>query len=458
MGRNVWYPGLVSVVRAVLCWCSAFWLFSMTENRTEPTGIAIGAYLAFGLLCFLFFTWFLKKPRSLPLLVGSGAVASIAGCVVLLWRFADFNGFAAHFIGVVSVISVVVLSVRCWLEPPAAAKSISALEGTAMFFIFFLWAQMIFELSFWYSVPLLAATLLSMTVVVYQRISTVSGADRSRLRGIVIVVVMLAVIVAVLLLFVSFGAQPLGQGVLLLYQSVIYCLKQLMRLIEWFFLWLSTLFPDAEGELMAEPPPEIILTDGIPEEAQLPPWVLILLGTVGICLVIGAIVYVLYQLRKVRMGGRTAQRTEAVVERKKLPFGRWLRRLLKLLRDRLSLLMAQLTMRGSPQELYLYLKRAGRRLDCRQLPGETPCAFVRRAARVTAEGAEEALPLALEELATALGVCLSAPKSPPPLPKEMVRCIRRSFRRALRKARREQLRRWMAQKLSEKKSRTEEQV
>jgi len=451
MGRNVWYPGLVSVVRAIACWCSAFWLFSMVENGVGPRGIALGPYLLFGLLCFLLFGWFMRKPRSLPLLVGVGTAASAVGCVVLLWRFGDLSGFAAYFIGVVSVISVVVLCVHIWLEPPAAAKSISALEGTAMFFIFFLWAQMIFELSFWYSVPLLAATLLSMTVVIYQRISTVSGTDRSRLRGIAIVLVMLAVIVALLLLFVSFGAQPLGEGVLLLYQSVVYCLKQLMRFIEWVFLWLATLFPAEEGELMAEPPAEIILTETLPEETLLPPWVVVLLGIVGICIVAAVIVFLLYQLRKVRVGGRTMQYTQAVVERKRLPFGRWLRRLLALLRDRAGLLIAQLTMRGSPQELYLYLKRAGRRLDCRQNPGETPCAFVRRAARVTAEDAEAELPLALEELAAALGMCLYAPKAPPPLPKETVRCIRRSFRRALRKARREQLRRWITEKLSEKK-------
>lgn len=452
MGRNVWYPGLVSVVRAVACWCSAFWLFTMIEDQAGPRGIALGPYLLFGLLCFLFFAWFMKKPRSVTLLAGVGTAVSAAGCVILLGWFGDLSGLTAYFIGTVSVISVVVLCARTWLEPPAAAKSISALEATAMFCLFFLWTQMFFELSFWYSVPLLTATLLSMTVVIYQRISTVSGTDRSRLRGILIVVVVLVVIVAVLLLFVSFGAQPLGQGLVVLFHSMVYCLKQLTRLIEWFILWLCTLIPEGEGELLAEAPaPEMVLLEEVPEEALLPPWVALLLGIIGICIVVAMIVYVLYQLRKVRIGGRTVPYTRTVVERRKMPFGRWLRRFLALLRDRAGLLWAQLTMRGSPQELYLYLKRAGRRLDCRQLPGETPCAFVRRAARATVESAEADLPLALEELAKALGMCLYAPKAPPPLPKETVRCIRRSFHRALRKARRERLRRWFAEKISEKK-------
>ena len=31
MSRDAFFPGLVSVVRIVILWCSAFWLFTMTE-------------------------------------------------------------------------------------------------------------------------------------------------------------------------------------------------------------------------------------------------------------------------------------------------------------------------------------------------------------------------------------------------------------------------------------------
>lgn len=43
MSRDAFFPGLVSVVRIVILWCSAFWLFTMTEYR-EIYGVALGRF------------------------------------------------------------------------------------------------------------------------------------------------------------------------------------------------------------------------------------------------------------------------------------------------------------------------------------------------------------------------------------------------------------------------------
>ncbi len=448
MGSNAWYPGLVSVVRAVLCWCSAFWLFSITEYRGQPGGVATGPYLLYGLACYGFWCWFLRKPRSIPALVGTGAAWWLIGSVVLLWRFAELQGFAANFIGMVSVCSVVVLSVKVRLQPPVAAGSISALEATSMFFLFFLWVQLMYGLSLLYSAPLLAATLLSLSLVVYQRLASVGeGSGRRQFHSVVIVGVMLAAIAVVLVLFMAFGAEPLGQGALMLYYAARYCLGLVGKLVMLLMQWLAALLPDAEGEMLAEPPAEIIVVEELPEEMQLPPWMLVLLGTAALCIAVAVVAYLLFQVRKIRVGGKRVVRTGPAVQRKKISLWRWLARLLEALRLRWQLTWAQLTMRGSPQELYWYLRRTGRHMDCRQRPGETPCTFVRRAALVVADGAEPELPRALEELAAALGVCLYAPREPAPLAKETVRCIRRSFRKALGRARRRQLRAWFREKL-----------
>ena len=81
MQRDAWYPGLVSAIRTVICWCSAFWLFTMSE-RGEPLGIQVLPYLVFGLVCYFFFIWFLRKPRAIPVLAAVGAVFWIAGSVI----------------------------------------------------------------------------------------------------------------------------------------------------------------------------------------------------------------------------------------------------------------------------------------------------------------------------------------------------------------------------------------
>lgn len=455
MRNNAWYPGLVSVTRAVLCWCSAFWLFTLTEYG-EPRGIAVLPYLLFGVLSFHFFVWFFRKPRTIPAVAVAGVVPATVGSVVLLLRFSTMTGLLANVFGVFSVLTVVFLEIRACMEPPAAAQSIAALECTALFFLFFMWVRMVYGLELAYSLPLLTATLLSVSLVIYQRLSAVGDSGgHGRLRAVVIVALMLAAIAVVLALFMAFGAERLGQGMLMLWYGTLYCLKLLWSLLERFLFWLMSLVPAADGEMLAEPPAEMVIPEGVVEEASLPSWILILLGAVALCLAAAVVAYVLFRLRKVRIAGKGMPRTHAA-ERKRLPFGRWLHSLLAALRGRLYLLWAVVVMRGSPQELYLYLKRAGRRLDCRPMPGETPCAFVGRAARVTADSAEPELPRALENLAVSLGAALYAPKAPQPLEKETVRCIRRGFRRALRKARREQLRRWLSGKLSGKKTAAEE--
>ena len=152
----------------------------------------------------------------------------------------------------------------------------------------------------------------------------------------------------------------------------------------------------------------------------------------------------IYRLRKVRVGGGGAVRAAGQVQRRRISLVGWLRQLWAAVSRRVGLIAAILSMRGSPQELYLFLTRAGRRLDLRKQPGETPCAFVRRAARMTAGGGEDPeLTAALEALAAALETCLYARRAEVSFPRDRGRRIRRGFRRALRRARRERLKTWL---------------
>ena len=443
MGRNVWYPGFVSVVQAVCCWCSLFWLFTLVESG-EVHGIFVGPFLVFACLCFGFFALFLRRPRSVPALAAAGGILWAAGSVVLLWKCSDLVTLSSYGFGLLAVLTVVLLAIRGCMEPISAVKSISALECIAIFLLFFVWVQTLNGISFTYSLPLLGASLLSASVVIYQRIGTVGGSGRG-LRGVVIVAIMLVVIALLMVLFVAYGAEPAGQGLLLLYYSVVYCLKLLLRVMEAIMMWLASLLPESGGSMEVDALPEMTMPEGAVEEMNLPPWVLLVLGTVGLCAAAAIVVWILFRLRKLRVGGSARAYVQSVTERKKVPFGRWLRRVWKALKQKLFLLWAVTAMRGSPQELYLYLKRGGRRLGCRQNPGETPCAYVRRMAVIAADWAEENLPRALEELAEALGACLYAPEPPAPLQRETVRCIRRGYRKALGKARRAQLRRWATQ-------------
>lgn len=443
MRNDSFFPGLAAAVRNVVCWCSFFWLFSMIEDN-EVHGLRLLPFLATGVACYLLCRAFLRVPRSIPALVGLavGLTAAVSG--LLLWKCSDLSGFWWSVFAVTAVAAVIVCNIMNCTEPPAAAKSISAMERTASFFVAFLWVQTVSGMNAVYSVPLLGASLLSLAVVLYQRISSVGGGTgRSRMRGLAIVAAALAGIVAVLALFVAFGAAPLGDGVVLMVHCVIYCLKMLLLLITTFFNWLARLLPPPEAGGELAPMTGFQIPEGMEEAEEVDPMVAIVMGAIGICLLVGCLTYLVYRLRKVRVGGGGTARTGGQVRRRISLLG-WLRQLWAAIGRRVGLTVAILSMRGSPQELYLFLTRAGRRLDLRKQPGETPCAFVRRAARMTAGGREDPeLTAALEALAAALDTYLYARQAEVSFPGDQGRCIRRSFRRALRRARRERLKTWL---------------
>ena len=93
--------GLVSVERIVICWCSAFWLFTMTEYG-EPLGISLWAFLAFGAAAYLVIRTFLRRPRTMPALISLGIALAAAGTAGLLWKCSTLPGLTANAFGVLT--------------------------------------------------------------------------------------------------------------------------------------------------------------------------------------------------------------------------------------------------------------------------------------------------------------------------------------------------------------------
>lgn len=56
-------------------------------------------------------------------------------------------------------------------------------------------------------------------------------------------------IAVALVLFMLYGAAPLGQGAVMLYYGVVYCLKLLLTLFNRLLMLLAALFPGQAGEM-----------------------------------------------------------------------------------------------------------------------------------------------------------------------------------------------------------------
>ena len=429
------FPGLIAVSRAVIYCCSAFWLFGFVETQ-QIIGFQLVPFLAAAILCFLILRFFLRRPRPLPAVVGVSIALATASCSVLLWKFSAFSGPLSLCLGIVFFGAVVVRTVQICTNPLTAAQSISALERCTAFFIVFLWFQGAMDLPTGYSLPLMAASLLSLVAVLYQRLAAGSEADGSRkwLRGLIAVTALLLLIAAALLAFYLYGSGPLIQAVLALVAGIKFILAHLWQWIQHFLTWLASFASDPGPQELPQAMPSF--TPEIPPEAELPdPRVYVIAAVVGLCALLAGAVWILIRLRRLRISGSLSAPKKSKTVRRRVPVLDWLRRIWTRIAGQFRLKYRILAMRGTPQELYYFLTQAGRHLSLRKTPGETPCAFIRRVCAVSSVQSDPQLSAALHSLEAALRETLYSPRQAEPLPQTQVRCIRRQFRRSLRQAR-----------------------
>jgi len=429
------FPGLVAVARAVVYSCSAFWLFGFVETQ-QMIGFQLFPFLMAGLLCYLLLYGFLRSPRPLPAVVGAGVFLTAAVGTILIRRFAVFTGPLSLCLGVVFLAAVIIRAIQVCTAPITAAQSISALERCTGFFLAFLWFQGSAGMPSGYSVPLMVMSLLSLVAVLYQRLAAGSERDTSRkwLRGLIAVAAILLLIVAAVYLFFTYGAAPMAQVILTLYSGARYVLSLVWRGIYAFLTWLASFVSDPEPQELPEAMPSFT-PEELPESALPDQQVYVIAAIAGVTVFLVVVPVVLFRLRRLRIRGHIQTAKKGRTIRRRIPLLRWLQQLWTRITNRLRLRMAILTMRGTPQELYYFLTRAGRRLGLRKTDGETPGAFIRRLAMLPATQADPPLLEALSALEHTLYQTLYTPQGAAALPPHHGRCIRRRLRRALWRAR-----------------------
>lgn len=439
MTNNGLLHGISATVRSVLCWCGGFWLLRSDSGMVE--GIVLLPFLLGSLGVYAAMYLYLRRERSMLSLVLFAAVLGAALAVGLTLWGSTFSGNIKWLLVPLAAGTTTYLSARACVEGTTPARSITGMELTTLFFLVCLWIQSTVGLGTAYSLPVLGAVLVSLVEVCYLRLS---GSSRSGKRGLIVVAAVLAGIFALLGLFLAFGADTLAQTLVLLTNAVMSGVKWLANGLYRLLLWLFSRLPDVEVEAsVSYVPPEQIRVPEMENSYTASAAVLIVaVAAFGLY----ALVLLLRHLGTLRIGGRKVQRSGGV-ERHRLSLGKWLLTFWNTFKERIAL--EWILRKNTPQGLYLFLLRSGRSLHVKKGRGESPAAFVRRMAALTAE--EEILCTALTELAPALERALYADGDAMSYPAEQGELIRRSFRRTLRKARLAAVRTYLAG-LKEKRS------
>jgi len=434
MNNDSLFGGITAVTRYTASICSTFWLFSFIKFG-HPSGIKLLPFWMMSVSVFLIIKVFLRKPRSQNALIALALLLFAAESAVILLFCFDIPDLTAAIFALISVGLTITLSVLRCIEPISHSKSLNSMELTVIYFIFFLWAQTVEEIEFQYSLPLLFASVLSIADIMRMRISGIDDRlSSNRKRSIAAVIIILAATLIPISLFTLYGAKPLSHGVTMLFYAVFYCIDMMCKAFISFIIWLASLFPPPEGGWIYEKKPYEFDIDDLPEKAQPDPNALLTMQVVFLIAAILLLLLILYRFRHRKIGGKMFAKAGGAVERKKLSFLSWFKSIFAAAKKKIIVSIRIMLARGSSKELYLFVLKKGRALGLHRLHGETPCAFVIRAAQMT-ENVSEEIRGALLLLSQQLSLSLYSNHNTPKFPKEQAQLIRRGFRKALRKAR-----------------------
>ena len=438
MNSTSLYSSFVAVTRCVICWCSGFWIFGFSQFG-NASGIKLIPFWLMSMAILVILRLFLRKSRPVNAVIAVSAVLAVAETAAILLFFFHFDDTAAIGVAGAAVVSTVILTAFRCTEPVSMARSISSMELTVVFLLFFLWMQTVIKIDAEYCLPLFFAVMLSISDIMYQRISTIGDSrSQTRIRSVTVVSVMLVLVLIVMAVFVMFGVEPLGRGMEAIYHAAVYCVKALLRLLIAFVMWFASLFPDPKDQYEYDIMKDDFKLPEFHELEEVNPIAAIIICVIVVLILLIMIGFMFYAIRKLRIGGSKTAVKKQQVKRRRMSFAAWIKAMIAAIYRKIMLQVRIMLSRGSAKELYVFLTKAGRTLGFRRRKGETPCAFVLRASEMTG-GANAEMEKALKLLSDELSIALYSKQGQRPFPKAEAALIRSGFRKALHKARIEHL-------------------
>lgn len=212
----------------------------------------------------------------------------------------------------------------------------------------------------------------------------------------------------VVLLLINVVAEPAGQGVVALWMTLVAAGKFILGLVWKFLLWFSSLFSVPEsGTFEME---QTVQLPGMEEEAAAEnPFLLVVMVVIGIMVGVALLIFLLYRLGKLHIGGRKGKTNQPRGKRERLSLWLGFRRLFLFWINRIRMRNYLWKNRNRPVGLYFLLVHRCRIGPWRKKSGETPREFLMRL-HVCAQGDLE-LEHALAELIPQVDRALYGPKS-----------------------------------------------
>ena len=430
-----WFPSA-----AALC-CDVFLLWTLflmvTMVGDDPLGLPSALVWAGALLAaWTLFRAFAAKPRTIPVLIGAGALAAGGQlAAVLLWG-PSLTGGARLILAVAALLAA---AHGGWLvfHPIRPSQTNLYLDAGALFLIYLLVIQNTWGASPEQLLPVFLVVVLSFLSLVCQRLSggrrQVGGGG---LLGAVSILWVLLVVGGLAIAFLLLFSESAGQGLVVFLSFVMKVIETVWQGFVSVLTFLLSLLPQAapDGDLSSIwDVPQAGMPEEVPQEVyDLPDIVGYLVwGTFGALLVLAALRW-LWQMRRVRISGRTAPPAPKI-KRSRGHFLRGLAQALGRLGRALALTWRSFRLRNTPAGALAWLERRGRLHGLSRRKGETFRQYLERLAKAASGQEKPETAAALLYLAGWLELsCYSGTQPPAPPSPEKLRDLRRSMKQVMR--------------------------
>lgn len=430
-----WFPSAAALSCDILLLWSVFAMMSFSEGGTILRLPSIFLWLGAALPCWALFRLFAARPRTVPALLLAGAVSLGLQLFVLFHWGARVSGAAA----VLLALSAAGAAAHGWglvFFPIRPSQTTLYLEFGALFFVYFLLFQSIWQPEPLQALPIFLTVVLSFLSLVCQRLSGGHRQSRGgRFSGVLSVLWVLLLLGGLSAGFLFFFSRAAGQGLMAVFRALFGAVSAVWNGITGFLLYLISLIPDSKtgggispGQAPLWEPPQ----RAAEEASALPPVVgYLILGAVVFFLIAIALKW-LWSIRSVRIGGRRVPAASKVTRSKSRfwhGLGLWLARVLRGLAHR----WRSFLLRDTPAGALYWLERHGRFHRLGRGRGETARRYLERLSFVAARQSRSDLAAPLLRLADWLDrACFGSGTFPAALSQRQLRDLRHGMKQVMR--------------------------
>jgi hypothetical protein len=412
------------VMQFSLAACLLTFHYMMTLSQVQSIRWYPLSLLLYGPLVYIINRIYLRRERTLRglvlLNVLLGVLFFLLVCLEQLGQAVEILFFAAIF-----CLWLTVRGSQLALKGPTLHNLILVLDANALLLVLFTGYLSAMHLSFVWGGPIAAGFAAAVLGVVSNRMDQTMGPKQwIFLAGSFF---LLSVFVWVL---VGVVAAPAGEGIIVLWNGLVWVVQAVLGLLWKFFVFLASLVPSGDGGEL-EPPQavEIPPVEELTGEAN--PAVLIVLAIFGALLLIAFLYWGLKLLGRLKIGGVTLSGNQKPQKRVRLSLWQGILKMLESWKKRIRLRLFLWRNRDYPIGLYYGMVHQCRMGPWYKRTGETPREFLERLRSYAGEGTD--LSAALQSLIPCVDLELygkQAEKKRQPF--AQASCIHRSIRRTVR--------------------------